>query len=198
MVRISVEAVGLASKIRASRVSFATRMRLASIILWLLFVGLAACSPPIDHKRNNEISKVCLATAGCMSYCPLEAVQIDSSGRIEFYGGLYSKRQGYYTGILPRAFLDTLNLKLDPLDYTTMDTTNRLAEDGLSTEVVIYRHGHRKHFYFTMDRGLEQDSLSSAVSWVFHLAQGMALTPSKDTLRFETTFQVPPPFLRIE
>ncbi|MEQ1734578.1 MAG: DUF6438 domain-containing protein, partial [Bacteroidia bacterium] len=70
-------------------------MNLQKIVFILFCWTLLSCNnKPIIKKRNNSISKVCIATSGCYGTCPMLSIEIDSSLIYKFYGQKYTDSIG--------------------------------------------------------------------------------------------------------
>lgn len=75
-----------------------------------LFLLSACCT---KEHRNNEITKIEIATGGCFGPCQYTALSIDSSLTYKYYGGEILSRtnrpedkfkiEGYYTGKINRS-----------------------------------------------------------------------------------------------
>ena len=166
------------------------------IILISLWFTFTACRQnKIQPKRNNEISKVCLATGGCYGKCPFMAIEIDSSLNYRFLGVKYAKREGLYVGEVTQGFWDTLNMKFESVNYKQLDTMYEHSIDDLSTELIIHYNNKRKR---VIGQSISlPDSLRKIYRLLMNTYTRFELNKSTDTIdiKFETRIQngLPPP-----
>jgi len=165
-------------------------MRRIAIFIEILF--MAACHKA--HEQNNEISKIEIATSGCLRGCPVVGVQIDSSLKLVYYGGYKSKLQGYYEGKITQGIWDTLNFKLKHINCRKIDTSEIFTIDGENAEAVFYWNKQKRHIYRSIYEN--PDSISDALIWIINCYKRVGLQKSNDSVRFETTYQnMKPPTL---
>lgn len=165
----------------------------------LCIVGLfattvfAACSNHKLKARTNEISKIYFASGGCFGSCPFLAIEVDSSLNYKYYGGLYSEKQGYFTGRISPELWDSINIKFEEIDFKHLDTSYQFSDDDLATQTSIFYSNKRKVI------NAQSASLPQAVShvlhWLMYSYRNVNLTPSKDTIGFYSRLLYPPVIL---
>ena len=68
--------------------------------LLILLIFLASCGHPSQNNniKQIKIQKVTVAISGlgCVSTCPFQALSVDSLLNLNYYGGSYAKKQGYF------------------------------------------------------------------------------------------------------
>ncbi|MEO8884940.1 MAG: hypothetical protein ABI367_02685 [Mucilaginibacter sp.] len=161
-----------------------------NIKYFLLLVLFAACNKPVP--RNNEITKIEFAKIGTWLDRGA-AIRIDSSLEYNYYRGASTAKDGkYYKGKITQAYWDTINKKLEELKYKTLDTTEHFGMvDGSAYEIIItWKNGKRR---ITRERDNKQDSILMTFDWINNTYKNVKLHPSNDSLKFETTYQLPPP-----
>ena len=158
-------------------------------IIALALIIFMACNKPIPRK--NEITKIDIATSGCFGSCPSIAISIDSSLNYKYYGGRYASLRGYYLGRVTNEFWDSLNIKLENINYKRMDTNYSVAADAPESELIIHYGGQIRHIQ-TMVFG-HPDSIVNVLNWLNYSYKHVKLYRSTDKIKFETTAQNEPP-----
>jgi hypothetical protein len=163
------------------------------IVLVLFLVGLLmACNKPLA-PRNNEITKIEIATGGCFGPCQFTATSIDSSLSFKFYGGKLlqgNKRKvikGYYSGTISKQTWDTLNMKLEAIHYKKPANRYDHSADDQSLELIIYYQGKVKRI--TAQDGSLPDSVNKVFYWLADKYKSVKITPTKAPIRFDVTLQ---------
>jgi len=165
----------------------------------LLFAIAILSSCGRRAQRKNEITRIEIATGGCFGPCQSTIVSIDSSLSYKYFGGdtyfplppeLKNNERtlkGYYFAKISQGFWDTLNIKLDEINYKELDTSYRHSVDDQSLEVFIHYNHKIKHIK------AQSASLPENVAHVFYYVINSYKTikpkPTKDTLNFESTHQ---------
>jgi len=160
-----------------------------SILGLVIIMLLISCTKA--KPRNDEITKIELATGDCFRYCPVTAVSIDTSLNYGYYGGRYAKIKGYYTGKISIALWDTLNIKLKGIHYQNLRDYNFSVDDDQELELIIHYQNKIKHI--TVPSSMLPDSISKVFYWIANTYKLVKLSPKKDTIKFETKYQNPPP-----
>lgn len=170
------------------------------LFLLLIMVSISACRKTVS--RNNEITHIELGTGWCFGPCQFSAISIDSSLQYQYYGGklLPGKwrptLQGYYTGKISKAFWDTLNVKLEKINYQKLDTVYPEISDARQFEIIIHYRHKVKHIH--PQSGCWPDSVQNVFNWLADSYKQIKLKPSKDSLQFETVIQTPRRLRRAE
>jgi hypothetical protein len=168
-----------------------------SIIILITFILISCFQKKVEKKRN--ISKIIFETGGCYGKCPYTAVEIDSSLTFKFYGGEYSDVKGYFKGIVSEEIWDSLNLKLEGINFTQLDSSYEKSIDDLATEMIVYYGKQRKHV-----RGQSAslpDSVMTFYNWLMNLHKRVRLKPiTEKEISLETSIQIqslaPPPLIQ--
>lgn len=168
--------------------------------LILAIVALSSCGRPT--QRKNEITKIEIAAGGCFGPCQLTVVSIDGSLDYRYFGGetpffLSSKEankgklKGYYSGKVSQGYWDTLNIKLEHINYKQLDSSYQHSIDDQSLEVIIHYGNKIKHVK------AQSASLPDSVAQVFYDVINsykiIKPKPTRDTFKFESTVLRPVP-----
>ncbi|QEC78232.1 DUF6438 domain-containing protein [Mucilaginibacter ginsenosidivorax] len=154
---------------------------------------LAACNK--QSGRNNEITKIEIATGGCFGPCQSTVVSIDSSLSYKYWGGGLSfilpsdtgkkeKLLGYYSAKISRAFWDTLNMKLEHISYKHLDTIYQHSVDDQSLEVFIH-YGNKVKRIKAQSASLP-DGVGEVLYYIIRSYKIVKPKPTRDTFRFES------------
>jgi hypothetical protein len=161
------------------------------LLLITLMAILISCKKHVP--RNNEITRVEVATGGCFGPCQYTALSIDSSLELKYYGGhLLPDRwrktlQGYYDAKVSRGFWDTLNMKLEHIKYKKLDTARNWVIDSQDFEIIIHYDRGVKHIRFTGDSF--PDSVETVFRWIDSSYRTVVLHHIKGPIQFETVVQ---------
>lgn len=131
------------------------------------------------------------ATGGCYGTCPIQAIDIDSTLTFKYHGIEYTDKKGFYTGVVTSGFWDTLNIKLESINYKQLDTAYVHSYDDLSTEVFIYYNSKVKHIYG--QSASLPDSVMTVYNWLLESMRTFELKRTQDSLPFQTRIQKPLP-----
>lgn len=171
-----------------------------SLIFLLTIVFLSSCDK--HARRKNEITKIEIATGGCFGPCQSTVTSIDSSLDYKYFGGdIYfpltsdtknnKKLKGYYFAKVSPGFWDTLNIKLEEINYKKLDTSYQHSVDDESLEVFIHYGNNIKHIK------AQSASLPDNIAHVFYSIINSYKTikpkPTSDTFHFESTTHRPTP-----
>jgi hypothetical protein len=154
-----------------------------------LIISILACNKPT--QRNNEITKVELARSGAWSDYGA-AISVDSTLSYKYFDGNIKHGKGYFTGRVGRKFWDTLNQKFERIKFKTVDTNdNSNVVDVNYFEVIVYWENKKKRIIRASSR--ENDSVINVILWLNNSYKKVKLHLSSDPIKFETTYQNPPP-----
>lgn len=170
----------------------------------LIFLFLIALLSSCDKhaQRKNEITKIEIATGGCFGPCQSTIISIDSSLDYKYFGGdtYFSlpadapndgKLKGYYFARISPGFWDTLNIKLDEINYKKLDTSYQHSVDDQSLEVFIHYNNKIKHI--KAQSASLPDSVAHMFYYVINSYKIIKPKPTKDTFNFESETQRPIP-----
>lgn len=160
-------------------------------ILTILILTLLIGCDSKNRGRDNEIKRIVFATGGCYGTCPIQAIDIDSTLAFKYYGIEYTDKKGFYTGVVTSGFWDTLNIKLESVNYKQLDTIYDRSADDLSTEIYIYYNDKVKHIYG--QSASLPDSFMSVYDWLLKSMTTFKLMQTLDSLTFQTSIQKPLP-----
>jgi hypothetical protein len=175
----------------------------SSLIFLLSIAFLSSCDRSV--KRKNEITKIEIATGGCFGPCQSTVVSIDSSLNYRYFGGdtyftlpLYAvsgKLKGYYSGKISQGFWDTVNIKLEHINYKQLDSSYQHSIDDQSLEVFIHYGNKIKHI--KAQSASLPDSIAHVFYYVINSYKSVKPKSTKDTFNFESTTQRPIPMPNI-
>lgn len=167
------------------------------LLYFILVVTLYACNDNSQkiNTRNNEIQKISFAIGGCYGTCPFLAIEIDRTLTYKFYGGRYTDKEGYYKGTVTQTFWDSLNIKLEQVNFKQLDTSYNFTVDDMSIESYI-TFGRTTRSINGQEMSMP-DSLRQVFYWIEKSYKNLHLT-QVDTLIFDTKIQyglglIPPP-----
>ena len=155
-------------------------------------VSVLSCRNGVVDKRPNEISRIVFATGGCYGACPIQVIDFDSSLTTKYHGVRYSDSIGFYRGNISSQFWDTVNMKMESINYKNLDSSYERSADDLSTEIfVYYKHNKIKHI-FGQSSSLP-DSVLVVYNWLLSSINQMKFEKTKDSLIFPTRVEKPLP-----
>lgn len=160
------------------------------ILLFSILALLFSCNND-KVKRKNEIKRVVFATGGCYGNCPIQAIDIDSSMKVRYHGVKHTDSVGFFIGNITSEFWDTLNIKLENVNYKQLDTTYEHSVDDLSTEIYIYYNNKVKHI--NGQSASLPDSIMTVYQWLMQKIKHLKMHPIKDSLTFPTSIEKPLP-----
>lgn len=164
------------------------------LISIILIAVLSSCKK--HTSRKNEITEVEVATGWCFGPCQLTALKVDSSLKLQYYGGHLlpaipgfrrKTLQGYYEANVSQGFWDTLNMKLEHIKYKRLDTVRNWVADSQNIEVIIHYGKDVKHIKFT--GASFPDSVETVFRWIDSSYKAVALHHIKGPIKFETVLQ---------
>lgn len=135
-----------------------------------------------DVVRKNEINKVVLFTGSCFGTCPSQIIEMDSSLIIKYRGIDYTDKIGFYQGSITSDLWDTLNIKLEDVNYKQLDTAYFQTVDDWFTEIYIYSGNEVKHI-----QGQEMSlppGLIGVYKWILRSSERVEWTTMADSLKF--------------
>lgn len=168
-------------------------MRKYKIITTVFILALLFSCGNGKHKRPNEIKRVVFASGGCFGQCPIQAFEIDSTLIVKYYGVEYTDHIGYFTGNISTGFWDTLNIKLENINYKQLDSSYEHSVDDLSTEIYIYYNNKVKHIHG--QSASLPDSVMMVYEWLMTEIKQIKMQPSKESFEFPTIVEKPLPVI---
>jgi len=161
-------------------------------VVFVVIVLLASCRR--EEHRHNEISKIEVATGDCFGPCQLTAISIDSQLTVNYFGGelLPGKPRkvfkGNFTGKINQELWDTLNSKLERINYKQLDTSYENSVDDQSLEMIVY-YSNNKIKHVRAQSASLPDSVRDVFYWVANAYKSVKLEPSNKQMKFNTTLQ---------
>jgi len=136
----------------------------------------------------NQLTKIEFARSGGWPD-PRTAIEIDSSLQCHYYGDR-SFSSYYYEGKVSAAFWDTLNRKVDAIDFKTARPDDKQdVADAQYWELIIHYKNNKMRF---VRMGLVvTDSLSRLSAWLDNTHKRVELVNVAKSYKFETHFQEP-------
>jgi predicted DNA-binding WGR domain protein len=161
-----------------------------SIVLLLLAF---ACSRPKIH--THEITRIELARSGAWSDRG-GAMRIDSSLTYVYYGDFDNTNKKYYTSKISKDYWDSLTRNLESVNYQTVrDTEHFKSYDANEYELIVFWKNKKRRI---IRDGSGNDTVLKVIEWINSSYKHLPLMPSKKTIKFETTYQNPPPIPQID
>ncbi|HAL83082.1 MAG TPA: hypothetical protein DCO83_13325 [Mucilaginibacter sp.] len=155
-----------------------------TLLCFALFLSCTKSSHP-----TNEITKVELARSGAWSDYGA-AISINSSLNYSYCNN--NVKHGYFTGKVSEGFWDTLNRKFEKIKYKSLPVTdNKLIQDGNYFELIIHWKNGKKRI--TRVRDIKSDSVLDVLLWLNDSYKTAKLHQVNYPIKFETTYQNPPP-----
>jgi len=147
-------------------------------------------------RRKNEITKIEIATGSCFGPCQSTVTIIDSSLTYKYFGGdTYfglmqnnhnnNKLRGYYSSTISQGFWDTINIKLENINYKHLGTSYQHSVDDQSLEVFIYYGNKIKHI--KAQSGSLPDSVGHVFYYLINSYKVIKPRPTKNTFNFNST-----------
>ncbi|RFZ92647.1 hypothetical protein D0C36_14640 [Mucilaginibacter conchicola] len=147
-----------------------------------------------SKQRNNEITKIEIATGSCFGPCQLTIVSIDKDLNYNYFGGETSfalpdgvvekeKLRGYFTSKISRSYWDSLNVMLENINYKILDSSYQHSVDDQSLEILIHCSNKTKHI--VAQSASLPDSVSDAFYSIIKSYKTVKPKPVKGSLKFE-------------
>lgn len=103
-----------------------------TILLLLLLLGLAACkgsrnggkdqADNPDKDTPEQVERLIFHTGTCFGACPEYCMSVDRKGKVEMWGGLFSRLSGYYSAQLPENELVEWRKVMDEAGWDSLKT----------------------------------------------------------------------------
>jgi hypothetical protein len=155
----------------------------AILILISTSAWITSCTNNKSPARENEITRVVLATGGCFGPCPVQIFDIDSSLSVKYVGEQNTDLKGFHRGKIPQEFWDSLNIKFESVSYKKLDSAYDETADGLTTELMIYDENNRIKYIYAQSSSLP-DSVENVYKWLLARLDKIRLTKTDDSLLF--------------
>jgi len=170
------------------------------LIISLLFFG---CKKAVN--RDNGIAKIEFARSGAWSDWGV-SISIDSSLNYKYWGDYQTEKQKYFVGKISQAFWDTLNLKLEQVEFKTVKP--RIIDGCVDCEYYeLIIHGERGTTRILRSGTGTNDSVIQLCKWLGDKRNIPKLKQVKDSIKFEDSthftakpriksIKFPPPILK--
>jgi hypothetical protein len=145
-------------------------------------------------KPNQKIQELSFSNSNCFGKCPAMACEIDSSGKINFLGGTFSGKTGYFTGTVSQDYFRKLNSVVSYIHFKNDTSAFPLPTDAPSNEISISTNN--KNFYFTGYGFDYPNKLRELYVLLLHIPENSNLSPVRDTPDFKTRLHYPPSILK--
>lgn len=160
-------------------------MKSAVIIISIL--TLFACKSENKSEKNTKIDRIVLATGGCNGQCTYQALDINKSLEVNYFGGDFSKFEGDYHSAIKQLTWDTICEKLNQMEIMNCDSDYTRSLDDQSIELILYSGKKMKRI-----RGQEfsfPDELRILFYEIIQLTKSMDFKKSKKAHQFPTSCQ---------
>jgi hypothetical protein len=143
----------------------------------------------MQTNRRGLPNKVTVAFSGfgCEGECPFQAVSIDSTLQLKYYGGQFAPRKGYYTDEITADTWRYIQSHFEKFISHGMDTTQYEKTDHPMVELIIYSND--KKYYFRENTGKISNNDLTILHWFITLATQTSDLKQSDSLFFETSIQ---------
>lgn len=130
------------------------------LLVGILLVGLAACkgsrNSNSDTTKNDPAQgekagmsptdRIIFHTGVCFGACPDYCMSVDRSGKVEYWGGIYAKKSGFYTAQAPEAVVAELESIFESSDWDTLGTQYKAGwTDDRSVNLNLVKNGRIVH-----------------------------------------------------
>ena len=167
------------------------RMKISLNILLISFLILIfSCQVKIPSNTKG-FKKVTVAFSGfgCESECPYEALSVDSSLTIKYYGGEFANKNGYFIGKVSQKTWDSIETKFDKFVLSGIDSLQYENSDQPMVEFYITNKVKKHSFKYNTGKMVTQDV--QILKWFMQLSNHAITLNKSDSLTFETTIQSP-------
>jgi Domain of unknown function (DUF6438) len=163
--------------------------RFMFFLAYLLLLSSCIQTKRKEQNQNNSVQKITVAFSGygCESDCPFQALSVDKELNIYYFGGAYSKKNGYYRGRITQTTWENLKIQFFKFYLKGIDTAEGFKTDHPSVEFYITTSLDKKYFKENTGRMVGED-LEILYSFIKLASQTNSLKPC-DSLPFETTLQ---------
>lgn len=106
------------------------------IIIGLIFLSC---------NQKKKVEKLSIYYIGCLGKCPQIKIEINSNGKIKYFGGYFSQKKGYYSGNINSETWDKIETYLIRGDYKNLEDSYYLsANEEVDVEIVINSQNFNK------------------------------------------------------
>lgn len=151
------------------------KMKNFAFIVCLIFVSC---------NQKKEIKKLGIYYIGCLGECPQFKIEIEPNGAVKYYGGYFSQKKGFYTGVIDSKTWNKIEDFLIKGDYKNLKRSYYLSTDEeMNVELVIESEKVKKRttglivHYPTEIKKLLEFVLQEVPNW--------KMTKTKDSLNFD-------------
>lgn len=141
-------------------------------------------------KSNQRFEELDFSNSSCFGTCPEIACEIDSNRNIKFFGGKFSKAEGYYYGKINVDYFNKINDFLSYINLEKDSSIYNVPVDAPANEIRLIINKRVK--YFMGSDSEYPHKMLQLYSLLLDVAENSNLRATKDTLHFKTTFHIPP------
>ena len=156
----------------------------------LLIVFLLIFSCTQEKKSVSEISDIEIATGYCHGECPFSAMRVNDKLTINYYGGDFASKKGYFIGKISQSLWDSLTTLLVDINYQKLAPVYNKTKDDQAIEIIITANGVKKHVV------AQEESLPKGVRNAFYeiamIYKKVVLKPVANSIKFNTKVQYMP------
>jgi hypothetical protein len=99
----------------------------------------------LSCNQKREVEKLSIYYIGCLGECPQIKVEINSNGKIKYFGSYFSQKMGYYKGNIDSKTWDKIANYLIISDYRNLKDSYYLsADEEMNVELVINSKNNTK------------------------------------------------------
>jgi hypothetical protein len=156
-----------------------------------LFLVLPSCKQMTNDTQYSgyEIQKVTVAFSGyaCEGECPFQALAIDSTLKINYYGGLFAPLKGYFEGNVSKVLWDSVQLYFSKFITVGIDSTDLTRTDHPDVEFQI--NTKTQNYIFNKNTGKLSDADKAILYWFVNINKQLNTLKPTDSLPFQTSIQ---------
>jgi len=149
--------------------------------LALLIIFFIGCAKHAIH--NNEIKRIDFASEGI-------TISIDSSLSYKCFECGRDGKIGFYKGKVATELWDSLNVKLDSINFDTLKSVDCRNEFDPGIEIFIQKTKTTKHFASNLT--CLSGRIKSVFYWIADTHKRLKLIQNKDTIKFDVKSMCPP------
>lgn len=158
----------------------------------LAFIFIIFSCKEFDKKERQKISDISKVTVaftgfGCEGRCPFQALSIDSSLTAQYFGGKYSKKNGFYRGTIDQKEWANIQTRFKKFIEVGIGTTQYQSTDYPGVEFLI--NTDSKEFRFRENTGKIAKKDLDILYWYIQLVPQINKLKKTDSLAFDTSIQ---------
>ncbi|MCX6353102.1 MAG: DUF6438 domain-containing protein [Bacteroidetes bacterium] len=167
-----------------------TRNHILKLSILLILLACKQGSK-IPNKSEERILKVTVAFAGygCEGFCPFEAISVDSSLKLKYWGDQFAFKRGSFCKQVTNQIWDSIKTNFQKFVISGLDSSKITITD--SPEMELYIKTTKGEYAFSKNTGKMSTRDTDILEWFQEIkSRSDDLKPCNYT-PFETTIQFP-------